>query len=79
MTETEFWLFLKQSIAVNGRMDMVSGCIDGNNGEISRNGSYLSGHAVLFNGHEKISENKIKDIGNLLFDPMVSNRAKEAI
>ena len=79
MTERDFWLFLKQSIAAQGRMNMVSGCIDSDNREVSENGVYLSGHSVLFNGHDRIPIDKVKDIGHLLSDPIVSICAKEVI
>ena len=79
MTEREFWLFLKESIAVNGRMNMVSGCIDNGNHQVSENGNYLSGHSVLFEGHDKIPVNRLKEFGQLLYDPMTSTRTKEAI
>jgi hypothetical protein len=79
MTEKEFWAFLKMSIAVNGRMDQVSGYIDSDNRDIQENGRYLGGHSVLFNGYDNLPEDRIKEIGSILFDPVVSKSAKEAV
>lgn len=79
MTEKEFWVFLKESVNANGRMDMVSGCTDVNNRHVAKNGDYLSGHSVLFNGHDRIPKNTVTDIGNLLFELTVSIKAKETI
>ncbi len=79
MTEKAFWAFLNMAIAVKGRMNQVSGYTNSNNLNIHENGQYLSGHSLLFNGHDKLSEERIEEIGSLLFDPIVSKPAKEAV
>lgn len=79
MTEIEFWAFINTAIAVKGRMKQVSGYMDKDNQNIQENGRYIGGHSALFNGHDKLSKNKIEEIGSLLFDSSVSKNAKEAI
>ena len=79
MTETEFWMFLKRTVDSNGQMDMVAGSIDSNNSRVSAEGRYINGHSVLFNGHDKLPDDKVEGLGHLLFDHSASARSKEAI
>ena len=79
MTEKGFWAFISMAIAVKGRMNQVSGYVDSDGQDINENGRYLGGHSVLFKGYDKLSEEKIEEIGSLLFDSSVSGQAKEAV
>lgn len=79
MTEKAFWAFLNTAIAVKGRMDQVTGYIDCDNRDIQENSQYFGGHFVLFKGHDRLSEERIEEIGGLLFDRSVSKQAKEAV
>lgn len=79
MTEKTFWAFLDMAIATKGRMKQVSGYIDSDDRNINENGRYLGGHSVLFKGYDRLSEERIEEIGGLLFDQSVSKQAKEAV
>lgn len=78
MTEKEFWNFLNKSLE-KGRVPQVSGYIDSENPEIQKQGEYVGGHSVLFEGHDKLSLDIIEEIGELLLDKSVTAPAKEAI
>ncbi|MBN2453700.1 MAG: hypothetical protein JXB40_05535 [Candidatus Omnitrophica bacterium] len=79
MTEKEFWAFINTAVAIKGRMEQISSYSDSCDTQIQENGRYIGGHAVLFNGHDRLSEDTIRKIGSLLFDRFVSKQAKEAI
>jgi hypothetical protein len=57
----------------------VSGCTDGDDQNINENDRYLGGHSILFNGYDRIAEDRIEEIGDLLFDQSVSRQAKEVV
>lgn len=79
MTEKAFWAFLNTAIAVKGRIDQVSGYMDSNNQNICENSRYIGGHYVLPKGYDRLSEERIVEIGGLLFDRSISKQAKEAV
>ncbi len=79
MTEKAFWAFLNMAIAIKGRVKQASGYIDSDNQDINENNRYIGGHSALFNGHDRLSEDRIEEIGSLLFDTSVSKQAKEAV
>ena len=79
MTENMFWSFLKVAIAEKGRVNQAFGCMDSDEQDVNETECYIGGHSVLFNGHDLLSEDRIEEIGGLLFDPAVSRQAKEAI
>jgi len=79
MTEKAFWAFLNVASAIKGRMNQVSGYIDNNDCDIRETGRYMGGHSVLFKGYDKLPEERIEEIGNLLFDRSVSRETKEAV
>src|SRR3989338_4060216 len=78
MTEKAFWAFLEMAIAIKGRMKQVSGYIDSDDQNVQENGQYIGGHSLLFKGYDRLSEDRIEEIGGLLFDQSVSKHAKEA-
>jgi hypothetical protein len=53
--------------------------MDSDEQNVNENGRYIGGHSVLFNGYDGLSEDRIEEIGGLLFDPSVASQAKEAI
>ncbi len=79
MTEKAFWAFLNMAIAIKGRVNQISGYADSQDQNMNENGRYLSGHSVLFKGYDRLSEERIEEIGSLLFDQTVSKQAKEAV
>lgn len=79
MTEKAFWEFLKMAIAIKGRMNQVSGYIDRDGQDIHETGRYIGDHSVLFKGYDRLSEERIEEIGALLFDQSISKQAKEAV
>jgi len=79
MTENIFWAFLNMAIAIKGRMKYASGYIDSDNRDIKEEDNYIGGHSVLFKDHDRLPEERIEEIGSLLFDRSVSRRTKEAV
>ena len=78
MTEKEFWVFLKKSLA-KGRAPQISGCLDSDDRLIRGTGQYFGGHSVLFDGHDKLAEDVIMEMGDLILSYKITLRAKEAI
>ena len=78
MTEKEFWVFLKKSLA-QGRVPQVSGYVDSDDRLIHGAGQYFGGHSVLFDGHDKLAEDTIMEMGELILGYEITLRAKEAI
>lgn len=78
MTEEEFWQFLKQLWA-KGRVSQVSGRIDSEDPEVKMAGEYMSSHSFLPQDYDKISEEKISQMGELLADKKVKLQTKEVI
>ena len=66
MTEMDFWMFLKSAWAVKGRIEMVSGYVESGDYRIQNTNNYLSGHSVLFEGHDRLPIRLITDMGRLL-------------
>jgi len=79
MTEREFWQFLEKSWEEKGRASQVSSVVDNPDLELKSHGQYISGHAFLPNGYDKISEEEVVKMGKLLFDRHANSRTKEAI
>ncbi len=79
MTEKEFWQFLERQWKEKGRVPQVSGTIDTPEPELQTHSQYIGGHALLPNDYEKISEENIVSMGNLLFDKKANLKTKEAI
>jgi hypothetical protein len=78
MTEKEFWVFLSSALE-KGRVPQISGYIDTDNALVRENVKYISGHSILFAGHDKLSDPMIRELGELMFNPSTSLKAKEAI
>jgi len=79
MTEREFWQFLEGLWKEKGRVNQVSGVIDGVDSELKSHGRYIAGHALLPNDYDKIPGDQIIKMSELLFDRSVSQRTKEAV
>jgi len=79
MTEKEFWQFLERLWKERGRVPQVSGAIDSIDPELQSYGQYIGGHALLPQGYDKIPDQQIIRMGELLFDRKANPRTKEAI
>ncbi|MBU1147356.1 MAG: hypothetical protein KKD11_03300 [Candidatus Omnitrophica bacterium] len=79
MTEKEFWQFMERSWNEKGRAAQISGGIDSADPALQAHGQHISGHALLPNGYDEMSDEKILRIGELLFDRKANPRTKEAI
>ncbi len=78
MTEKEFWEFMEEARS-NGRVNMVSGRIDSQDPQTQVAGEYMGNHSLLPANYDRIPEDKLIDMGNLLFDKEASLKAKEII
>jgi hypothetical protein len=79
MTENEFWQFLERSWKESGRVPQMSGVIDNADPVLQSHGQYIGGHALLPNGYEKISDEQVVKMEELLFDKKADSKTKEAI
>lgn len=78
MTEKEFLGFMEKAWS-KGRISQVSGRIDSADPEVKKAGEYLCGHALLPRDYDKISEENLIKMANLLFRNGIQNTTKEII
>ncbi|MBF0215436.1 MAG: hypothetical protein HQL30_00415 [Candidatus Omnitrophica bacterium] len=78
MNEKEFWGFLEEENK-KGRIDMVSGTMDGGGPRVSQTSNYICGHVLLPKDYDKIPQKTMIEMGKLLFDPSACSTTKEAI
>lgn len=64
---------------IKGKANQIAGHIDNNDRNIRDTEHYIGGHSILFNGYDRLPEEKIKEIGGLLFDPSASKNAKKTV
>jgi hypothetical protein len=79
MTEKEFWMFLKGLWERYGRVSQISGIIDSPDPQVQAAAEYMGGHVLLPNGYDKIPDEQIIKMGELLFGSRGNLRTKEAI
>lgn len=77
MTEHEFRIFY-EGLRKIGRVSQVSGAIDCDDPEANAAGSYIRSHALLPQDYDRIPNDKIIGMGNLLFRPEASRESKES-
>jgi len=78
MTENEFWKFIREEWA-KGRIPQVSGRIDSDDSTMQEAGEYFCGHAMSPSNYDKIPEEDLKKMSNLLFQEAAVNKTKEVI
>ena len=78
MTEKEFWLFLEDALE-RGRESQISFTRDSDIPELREQGRYIGGHSLLPKDYDKISKDKIVEMGELLLGRKVKRSTKEAV
>ena len=78
MTEHDFWYYLNAERA-KGAVKVMAGGIKLGNDPAESTIDYMTGHSLLPENYNSISQEKIIGIGKLLFQPSIKTKTKEAI
>ena len=78
MEKGDIWLFLENELAKE-KASQVSCVIDSDDPQAQRMSKYISNHALLPEGYDKIQTDKIVGMGELLLDKTAEVQAKATI
>lgn len=79
MTEKEFWTFLENAWAANGRESQFLMAGNANDPRVQKTVEYIKAHSLLPKDYNKVSKDKIIQMGGLLLDKNAGAKTKEAI